>query len=249
MQAAAAVHVDETSWRENKKRSWLWTAVTTLVSVFLIRPCRSAAVAAALLGQATGSVHSDRYSAYQRIPLERRQVCWAHLRRDFQAMIDRGNQGTDTGQRLLILADDLFFWWHTLIDGYRDRPTFETRADRMRRRVQAALRAGTQCGCARTAATCAQILKVEAAWWTFVGVEGVEPTNNAAERALRHAVQWRKTSYGTDSPAGSRFVEALLTVAASCRQQGRNLLEYLTACCQAGNDGTQPPSLIPASTH
>jgi transposase len=248
VQQAAAVHVDETSWRENKKRGWLWTAVTALVSVFLIRPSRAAAVACELLGSSTGIVHSDRYSAYHQIPLARRQVCWAHLRRDFQAMIDRGNRGTECGERLLILADDLFLWWHSLIDGYSDRATFEKQAWRIRRHVRAALRDGMQSGCARTAGTCAEILKVERALWTFVRGTGIEPTNNAAERALRHAVQWRKTSYGTDSAAGSRFVESLLTVAASCKQQGRNLLEYLTACCQALTNGTKPPSLIPAAT-
>lgn len=248
VQQAAAVHVDETSWRENKKRCWLWTAVTALVSVFLIRPSRAAAVAGELLGPSAGIVHSDRYSAYHQIPLARRQVCWAHLRRDFQAMIDRGQRGAASGQRLLALADELFLWWHSLIDGYSDRATFEKQAWRLRRHLRTALRDGAQSGCARTAGTCAEILKVERALWTFVRVAGVEPTNNAAERALRHAVQWRKTSYGTDSAAGSRFVESMLTVAASCKQQGRNLLEYLTACCQALTNGTEPPSLIPSST-
>ena len=81
--------------------------------------------------------------------------------------------------------------------------------------------------------------------WTFVRVEGVEPTNNAAERRLRHAVQWRKTSYGTQSEQGSRFVAHILTVVASCQQQGRNVLAYLTACCQAFHAGRAVPSLIP----
>jgi transposase len=89
------------------------------------------------------------------------------------------------------------------------------------------------------------VLRVEPALWTFVRVEGVEPTNNAAERALRHAVQWRKTSYGTDSAGGSRFVEHILTVVTTCRQQKRNVLAYLTACCQARYAGTAPPSLLP----
>jgi transposase len=88
---------------------------------------------------------------------------------------------------------------------------------------------------------------LEPALWTFVRVEGVEPTNNAAERALRHAVCWRKTSYGTDSPAGSRFVERVLTAVATCRQQGRNVLDFLTDCCRAAG-GTSPPSLLPQPT-
>jgi transposase len=84
------------------------------------------------------------------------------------------------------------------------------------------------CSCAKTAGTCQEILSVEPALWTFVRVEGIEPTNNAAERALRHAVCWRKTSYGTKSTAGSHFVENILSIVATCRQQGRNVLEYLT---------------------
>jgi transposase len=73
---------------------------------------------------------------------------------------------------------------------------------------------------------------------------GAKLSNNAAERALRHAVCWRKTSYGTDSVGGSRFVERVLTVVTSCRQQGRNVVEYLTACCRTRRDGTEPPSLL-----
>ena len=101
------------------------------------------------------------------------------------------------------------------------------------------------CGGARTAGACREVLAVEPALWTFVRVEGIEPTNNAAERALRHAVQWRKTSYGTDSDAGSRFVENVLTVVATCRQQGRNVLEYLTHCARAVLVGIQPEPLVP----
>jgi transposase len=101
------------------------------------------------------------------------------------------------------------------------------------------------CACAKTAAPCRELLKVEATLWTFVRVEGIEPTNNAAERALRHAVQWRKTSDGTDSAAGSHFVANILSVVATCRQQGRNVLDYLTQACEATLQGLKPPSLLP----
>jgi transposase len=90
------------------------------------------------------------------------------------------------------------------------------------------------------------LLEVESALWTFAAAEGIEPTNNAAERALRHAVQWRKSSYGTDGEDGSRFVENILSMIATCRQQGRNVLEYLTGCCRAAHDGTPPTPLLPA---
>src|SRR5262249_14979967 len=115
----------------------------------------------------------------------------------------------------------------------------------VRSMVREQLQAGTACGCAKTAGTCRELLAVEPALWTFVRVEGVEPTNNAAERALRHAVLWRKTSHGTDSQAGSRFVENILTIVATCRQQGRNVLDCLTECCRAYLRGHQVPSLLP----
>ena len=90
-----------------------------------------------------------------------------------------------------------------------------------------------------------ELLTIEPSLYTFAAVEGVEPTNNTAERALRHAVCWRKTSYGTDSPSGSRFVERILTVVATCRQQGRNVLAFLTHALHAATTNTTPPSLIP----
>lgn len=107
------------------------------------------------------------------------------------------------------------------------------------------LEIGSVCGCAKTAGVCRALLKLEPALWTFLRVEGVEPTNNAAERALRHAVLWRKSSYGTASAKGSRYVASILTVVATCRQQGRNVLEFVTSCCQARLQGEPAPSLLP----
>jgi transposase len=162
-----------------------------------------------------------------------RQICWSHLERDFQAMIDRGGPGEATGRTLLRLAKRMFRWWHRVRDGTIDRRRFQTIAARLRREVKRALEAGQSCGCVKTAATCFEILKVEEGLWTFVRVEGIEPTNNASERALRHAVIWRRISGGTDSADGSRFVERMLTVVATCRQQKRNVLDYLSSCFEA----------------
>jgi transposase len=94
---------------------------------------------------------------------------------------------------------------------------------------------------------CRELLAVEPALYTFAAVAGVEPTNNAAERALRHAVCWRKMSFGTDSAGGSRFVERILTVVATCRQQGRDVLAFLTAAAEAARTGATPPSVVPAA--
>jgi transposase len=239
-------NVDETSWREQRRRGWLWVAVTQWVSVFLIRTSRGAKVLRELVGaEYERGLTSDRAKAYTGQPLWWHQLCWAHLRRDCQAMIDRGNAGTPVGRQLLEYADVLFEWWYWVRDGTWRRSTFRHMVSVLRPAFREALSAGRRCGCPKTAATCRELLTVEPALWTFVRREGSDPTNTAAERALRQAVQWRKTSYGTDSPTGSHFVENLLTVVATCRQQERNILEYLTQCCQALYAGTLPPSLLP----
>jgi transposase len=243
---ARVVHGDETSWRQERGKAWLWAAVTAMTTVFTIARHRSAEVAQAVLGTQDGSIAvTDRFSAYDWIAGTSRQVCWSHLRRDFQAMIDRGEAAEPIGRRLLRLSDRLFRWWHRLEDEKGHRERFRAAMTRLRREVKAALRDGTRCACPTTVGTCAEILRVEESLWTFARVTGVPPTNNAAERAERHAVIWRRISGGTDSARGSRFVERMLTVVATCRQQGRSVLDYLSSCFQAARARQAIPSLLP----
>src|SRR5262245_14697524 len=238
--------VDETGWWQKRQRGWLWAVVTQAATLFTIALSRAAAVAQELLDPSAGQViTTDRYKGYQWLPLRQRQVCWAHLIRDFQAMVDRANAGSAIGEELLCCAEDLFTWWYRVRDGTLSRSSFQRYAAELRPWVRSQLEAGAACACARTAGTCREVLAVEPALWTFARVEGIEPTNNAAERALRHAVLWRKTSHGTHSEGGSRFVENILTIVATCRQQGRNVLECLAECCQAHLRGNDPPSLLP----
>lgn len=160
-------------------------------------------------------------------------------------MIDRGGAAAVVGGILLEQADVLCGWWHWVRAGTWSRTPFQRYVRWLGGVMREELLSGSHCGCPKTAATCQELLKVEPALWTFVRVPGIDLTNTAAERALRHAVQWRKPSYGTDSVAGSHFVENVLTVVASCRQQERNVLDYLTRCCQALYADTSPPSLLP----
>jgi len=236
-------NVDETSWREAGQRAWLWVVVTPLVTIFHIAATRCGKVAKQLLGPAHGQVvTSDRWKAYN--GFRRRQLCWSHLRRDFQAMIDRQNSGAATGKRLLELSDRMFSWWHRVRDGTLCRSSFQVYISGLRGEFFEALEAGEGCGCSKTAATCRELIAHERKLWAFVWREGIEPTNNAAERALRHAVLWRKGSGGTDSHRGSRFVERVLSIRETCRQQGRGLLDYLVACCQARLEGEDARSLL-----
>jgi transposase len=234
-------NVDETSWKQGKTKAWLWVAVTSLLSVFLIRPNRNRVAFNDLAGPKPGVLTTDRFGVYTHLGGDRRQVCWAHLRRDFQAMIDRKDAGSQIGEELLFHADILFAHWQRVRDGTRSRRWFRrTHAGWLRAEVKGLLESGSGCACAKTAGVCREILAVEESLWTFAGRAGIEPTNNAAERAVRHAVCWRKTSYGTDSERGSRFVERMLTVVASCRQQGRSVLDFLVQAVTGQN-----PSLLP----
>jgi transposase len=242
-------NVDETGWRQERRRAWLWVAVTALATVFHIARSRGRSALHELLGADYRQVlTSDRWSAYNAHPLRQRQICWAHLQRDFQAMVDRHNAGSAIGAELLCCAQDLFHWLQRVRDGTLSRATFRQYMSVVRAMTRDTLEAGRGCACAKTAATCSALLQVEPALWTFVRVQGLEPTNNAAERVVRHAVQWRKTSYGTDSAAGSQFVARILSVVATCRQQGRHVLGYLSQCCLAALHGKPGPSLLPQAS-
>ena len=247
VQQAAVAHADETGWREAGQRRWLWVVVTALATVFTLAPSRGSGVIKGLLGaDFAGYLISDRWSAYTWMDPTRRQVCWAHLKRDFQKLVDYGGPGRAIGRDALRLLAGLFGAWADLRADPTQRERFGRRARQYQWRLRRLLEQGQQCGCEKTANFCTALLKLWPALWTFVTVPGVEPTNNAAEQALRPAVLWRKGRFGTQSAAGNHFVERLLSVAATCKQQDRSLLTYLTAVCTAAQAGYPVPSLLPA---
>jgi len=159
----------------------------------------------------------------------------------------RGGCSEEIGDALLTQAHQMFTWWHRVRDGTLKRSSFRSAMTPLRREVERLLEAGSRCGVPKTAGTCQDILKRREALWTFVQVEGVEPTNNTAERAIRPGVLWRKGSFGTQSAEGSRFVESMMTVVTTLKQQQRHVLEYLTAACEAALRGEAAPSLLPES--
>ena len=242
---AGVVNLDETGWPEAHHRAWLWTAVTPAVSLFRIEASRRGAVVEELLGAAfAGVAGTDRYSAYNRIPLQQRALCLAHLKRNFQALVDRGREGARVGRWGVRELERLFALWHRFRDGELDRKGFQEGLKPLKARFGKLLEYGRWDQDHQAESLCYQLRQQWEALWTFARVEGVEPTNNAAERALRPAVLWRKGSFGSQSQRGSRFAERMLSVAASCRQQGRNLLGLLVEACQAALSGAPPPSLV-----
>jgi transposase len=220
--------------------------VTALLSVFRIARSRGTEVTKEMLGEDfRGFLVVDRWAAYRWVARGMRQLCWAHLIRDFCCFAERGGAGGKIGEQLLQRAAVMFRWWHRIRDGTLTRRTFQRRMKPVERSVGRLLRKAAVCGDAKIEGMAKEILKHEPALFTFVYAEGVEPTNNAAERALRSAVIWRKISFGTDSERGSRFVERILTVLTTLKQQRRHALGYLTAACEAALHRRPPPSLLP----
>ena len=247
VQEAAVVNVDETGWRQEQERAWLWTVMAAGLTVFRINRSRGGAAVEGLLGSAfAGVAGSDRWSAYQRFPAERRALCYAHLKRDFQGLVDRGAEAKPIGRWGLAEIERLFALWHRFRAGQRDRQELQRRLIPLQARLGRLLRRGQKSPDWKAAGLCRELTKWWPALWTFARVEGVEPTNDVAERALRPAVLWRKGSFGSNSEAGSQLVERLLTVVASCRQQGRPLLDFLVAAGEAALRGSPPPCLLPA---
>lgn len=239
-------NADETGFRWQNKRGWLWVAVTRLVTVFMIATHRSGKEAKRLLGlDYSGFVGTDRWSAYNWLPAGNRQFCWAHLVREFERFQLRDGYARVLGQELQLEVKKMLRWWHRVRDGTLKQATFEKKMERVRRSVESLLREGVKCADTKTSKTCKELLKHRESLWVFVKADEVEPTNNAAERAMRKGVIWRKRSLGADSRRGGEFVERMLSVRETLRQQGRSVLEYLTKACEASNSGEKAPSLLP----
>lgn len=239
---ATAANLDETGTKQGKHKAWIWTAVTTTFTVFLVRLTRAADVAKELLGDFQGVITTDRYTGYHWH--KQRQLCWAHLLRDFQGLIDAGGAGQRIGTQLRNIARQLFHHWHRARDGTISRETMQRNIRDLMWPFYEVLEQGQRCRHARTVTLCNELFKRYDQLWTFLDHADVEPTNNAAERALRHAVIWRKLSFGTQSAAGSRFVETLLTVIETCRQQDRSVVDFVTTAVTARFAGQDAPSLL-----
>jgi transposase len=237
--------VDETGWKEQGKRRWLWVAVTRWATVFMISCSRGRNALIELLGEGfAGTLHSDRWGAYNIVDNRRRQLCWAHLKRDFQAMSERKTRAGPLGKWGLREIKRLFTIWHRYQDGKITWAAMRWELVPVRTRLGRLLRQGASCGDPKPEAMCRNLLKLWPALLTFAFVPGVEPTNNRAERALRGAVLWRKGCFGNQSENGSRFTARILTTVTTLRQQERNIVEYIVEAIQAHRTGQPAPSLL-----
>jgi transposase len=242
---APVKNADETGWKQAGARRWLWTAATTTVAFFVIHVQRGARGLKALLGAAiAGIVISDRWWGYNGLPLEQRQVCWAHLKRDFQKCWERGGAGRVVGATGLVVVEDVFTLWWDFRQRRLDRETLGAKLEPLIEELREALEQGSGCADGKVVAFCDNLLTLYPALWLFAGVEGVEPTNNHAERVLRQGVLWRKNAFGCHSESGCRFVERILTVVQTLRLQKRSVLDFLEESVMAHRLGIPTPALL-----
>lgn len=243
LQHAPVCHADETRHQSHSHTLWMWVLVSDWGARFRIDPSRGQGAAKLILGEHPGFVTvSDRYAGYNHLPLAQRQVCWAHLLRDFERIAARTGLGGRIGKRLLAYGCLLFRWR----DKAKDERHFAWLQHRMRLQLQLG---STQTQCPRTANTCANLLRMWPALWTFLHNPLVPPTNNAAERALRDYVIQRKLSYCTRSKRGMEFTERIFSTVQTCKMQARVAYDFVHEAVQSWIGHIRPPSLVPEHIH
>ena len=259
--ADEAKHVDETGWFQrgadgsNPKgtKAWLWIAVTASATVFRLALSRSQDMAKTMVGTlSAGVLISDRYLGYKFVGVFNRQVCWAHLLRDFRRIAERSGPSTRIGRGLHAIAKRVFVLWHHYQEGKLEEEEWRRRMGELRQRARELLEQGARFDTRKdeksertlTKNTCAELLKLEPAMWLFVSRPELGITNNAAERGLRHAVLWRRASFGSQSARGAELVAMMLTVVMTRRAQSQSVHGYFLAACRAAREGREAPSLL-----
>ncbi len=244
LQAQEALNADGTSWRKGNKYACLWVATCPQLTYYKITTDQTSKSAASVLGSFKGVLTSDRAKNFDFYPYPR-QTCWSHLDRHFKRMSEREGLSSQVGLDAMKIADEVFGIWADFKAGEIDADKLfdATRPPRML--LEEVLLRGTQCGNSKTENTCQNLIDIFDQLWTFTYMEGVDPTNNAAERQARPGVVWRKTSYGSQSERGTRFAESILTLTATCKQQGRSVLEFVQKCINAFLKQLPAPSLRP----
>jgi transposase len=244
VRAAGAVNMDETGWRLRGQRRTLWGAFTDRHAVLRVAADRHEDRARELLADSSAIVTSDRWWAYNHLPLGRLQICWAHLQRDFQAQAEGLGAEKEFGEHGLRVCDELFWAWE-IYQHTDERKELGRRIRLLRRELKPLLRryAGKAPRYKRTRGLAHNLLKAWPALWTFTEKRGVQPTNNHAERALRSAVIYRKLSLGSQSTDGETRIARLLSAHTTCRLQHRSLYEYLADLLTAHSRGDPAPLL------
>ena len=251
-QSASQGNADETGFgMKHGKQGWLWVLVTPCAVLFRLLVGRGREWATQLQGKFEGILTSDRWSGYSQYPQEKHQLCWSHLVRDFKAMTESGREGKMIGTALGKEARQMFRKWH-LFKRWKvseekkgkkiSMTVLESQMEGIRQRIKALLEEGAKQGVPK----CGPILKVEPRLWVFTREEGIEPTNNEAERNIRPAVLWKKNSYGVESDRGARYVESMLSIWATSRRNEVNPVKFLRELVYSSRANTPAPSIFSA---
>ena len=247
VQAAAVKHTDGTTWLRAGVTMSLWVLASSLATIYRIYADGKSATIQQLFGDTfIGILVSDRATVFGFWAMAMRQICWAHLIRKFVDFSQRAGPADSIGKELLECAHLVFHYWHAFKRGELTRDELWTWIRPVRLHFENLLERTRVADIPEVSGSCADMLAHREALWTFVTQDGVEPTNNHAERELRPLVLWRKRSFGCQSERGERFVERIMTVAATARKQGRDILEFLVGSWQAALNGTTPPRLLAA---
>lgn len=240
-------HADETSWKLRGLYRWLWVAAADGATLFRIGR-RSTASRLRLLGRVfRGVIVTDRWRAYDSHPMERRQLCWAHLVRDFRALEERGGAALPMGRWGGRECQRIFHLFGRYREGVITYAELQQELRPLQARFRRLLGQGMASTDKKARALAKDLLRLWPALWTFARVEGVPLTNNTAERALRQPVLWRKGSFFSQSGRGLIFVERVLTVVATCQQQGKSPLEFITQAIVAHRQNAPAPRILPTT--
>jgi transposase len=245
---ATIKHADGTSWLRAGAMVSLWVVATAAVTVFkVLANGQTDTLRDNLFGRVRGILVSDRATALKFWAMKWRQICWAHLARKFVSFSERAGPAGTIGKELLDYTKLLFEYWSQFRQGQLDRERLRARMAPVRLQLEALLERAMAAKLRDLSGSCEDILEHRDALWTFVEHDGVEPTNNHAERELRGFVLWRRRSFGSQSVRGDHFAERLMTIAHTARKQGRDVLAFLTACCTPQFVQTPAPSLLAAA--
>jgi transposase len=246
----SVVNVDETGWRSMGRSMWLWIFVAPSLALFTLSRSRGAQVLKGVLGDIfEGILCSDRFSAYGSYHRGLRQVCWAHIIRDIKGIRHacRSPDAVKFSRWMLSEVGRMFGLFHAFRSEHLDRKTLVLKSVPLRARMSNCLQTYELSSDPDVARTARGLLKFWDSLFTFLDHDGVEPTNNAAERGIRPAVQWRKICFGNQSHDGEFLTARLLTVTRTCLLQGKSPFRYLVDVLNASRSGHPHPSLVHAS--
>lgn len=245
VETAKVRYIDETGWRQRNQRGFMWCVLSDDATLFHLVRSRATSIAHHLLKDINDAVVvSDRYNAYNWIADPQHQTCWAHLLRHFKRFEMRGGESYTTGAMLIQYGEYLLHRWRRLRNGDISRREFQKELSQHRQDIYKWLKFGANCDHRRTRVSCQRILQQYETLFVFTRYPNVDPTNNVCERALRHPVIWRKLSFGNDSDDGITYVERILSVLATCRQQDLNPYDFLQQIVHADRRALPLPALF-----